>query len=207
MQFGFLGPDQLGESVQEEFVEAFRPMLPMGFSIKGKNHSGWDPERDRPPYILLLYVIAIIYFICTVLFNSLTRSLIILLIIPVSFIGVFLTFVLFHLKLDQGGYAAFVLLSGITVNASIYMIRQFEYLRIRCPRLPVARCYVKAWRQKIVPISLTVLSTVLGFVPFLVETQVQGFWFPLAAGTIGGLLFSMIGLFLILPLFLIRRKT
>ncbi len=52
---------------------------------------------------------------------------------------------------------------------------------------------------------MTVLSTVLGFIPFIVGTSKESFWFPLAAGTIGGLLFSLVALVLYLPLLLLRR--
>ena len=65
--------------------------------------------------------------------------------------------------------------------------------------------YVKAWNAKIVPIFLTVISTVLGFIPFMVGTEKEGFWFPLAAGTIGGLVMSVIGIFFFLPLLCLKK--
>jgi len=42
----------------------------------------------------------------------------------------------------------------------------------------------------------------LGFVPFMVGTSKEAFWFPLAAGIIGGLIVSMFGTFCFLPLFM-----
>ena len=67
--------------------------------------------------------------------------------------------------------------------------------------------YMRAFRVKIMPIIMTVLSTVLGFIPFLVGTDKESFWFPLAAGTIGGLLFSLVAVIFYLPLFLLPRKA
>ncbi|MDH5605011.1 MAG: hypothetical protein OEY51_13770, partial [Cyclobacteriaceae bacterium] len=64
------------------------------------------------------------------------------------------------------------------------------------------RAYVKAVHYKIRPIALTVISTIAGLVPFLIGGQQAAFWFALAAGAIGGLSFSLITTFLILPLFL-----
>jgi len=52
------------------------------------------------------------------------------------------------------------------------------------------------------PIMLTITSTVLGFSPFIVGSTKEAFWYPLAAGTIGGLMFSLIGIVLFLPIFL-----
>ena len=65
---------------------------------------------------------------------------------------------------------------------------------------------LKAWNVKIVPITLTVLSTVLGFIPFLIGESKEAFWFPLAAGTIGGLVMSMVGMFLFLPIYALKTN-
>ena len=37
-------------------------------------------------------------------------------------------------------------------------------------------------------------------------TDKEAFWFPLAAGTIGGLAMSVLGIFLYLPLFALRKR-
>lgn len=41
---------------------------------------------------------------------------------------------------------------------------------------------------------------------FMVGTEKEGFWFPLAAGTIGGLMMSVVGIFLFLPMMTIKLK-
>lgn len=128
-------------------------------------------------------------------------------VIPVSYVGVFLTFYLFRLNFGQGGFASFILLCGITVNASIYILNEYNNIRRRHPRLAPLRAYVKAWNAKVVPICLTVLSTILGFIPFLIGTEKEGFWFPLASGTVGGLLMSVAGIFLLLPLWVNAART
>ena len=130
----------------------------------------------------------------------------IIFVIPVSYIGVFLTFYWFKLNFDQGGFASFVLLCGITVNASIYILNEYNSIRKRFPRLSPLRAYVKAWNTKVIPIFLTVTSTILGFIPFMVGAEKEGFWFPLAAGTIGGLIMSVIGVFIFLPVLTLKKK-
>ena len=118
----------------------------------------------------------------------------------------FLTFYWFKLNFDQGGFASFVLLCGITVNASIYILNEYNQIRARVPAIAPLRAYLKAWNAKITPISLTVISTILGFIPFMLGTDKEAFWFPLAAGTIGGLAMSVLGIFLYLPLFALRKR-
>ena len=110
-----------------------------------------------------------------------------------------LTFYWFKLNFDQGGFASFVLLCGITVNASIYILNEYNAVRKRFPCLAPLRTYVKAWNTKIIPIFLTVASIVLGFIPFMVGAEKEEFWFPLAAGTIGGLIMSVGGGFVFFP--------
>jgi multidrug efflux pump subunit AcrB len=122
-------------------------------------------------------------------------------------VGVFLTFFLFNLSFDQGGFASFVLLSGIVVNAALYILNDFnQYARSASRQIPLSRLYLKAFNGKIVPITLTVLSTVLGLVPFIAEGQDEVFWFALAAGTMGGLIFSVLAIMIFLPAFLPLKK-
>ena len=163
-------------------------------------------KKDNKQYALLLLVITIIFFTTSILFNSLKQPLAIIFVIPISYIGVFLTFYLFGLNFDQGGFASFVLLCGITVNASIYIMNEYNDVRHRFPKLVPVRAFVKAWNSKIIPIFLTVVSTILGFIPFMVGTGKEAFWFPLAAGTIGGLVMSVIGIFIFLPIFTLKKS-
>ena len=196
----------MGKRVQERELEAFVPTLPMGYTAEAVDYySSWS-KKDNSQYLLLLVVVAIIFFITSILFNSLKQPIAIIFVIPVSYIGVFLTFYWFNLNFDQGGFASFVLLCGITVNASIYIINEYNNIRKRCPLLSSARAYVKAWNAKVIPIFLTVVSTILGFIPFMVGTVHEAFWFPLAAGTIGGLIMSVVAIFLFLPAFVVSRK-
>ena len=118
-----------------------------------------------------------------------------------------LTFYWFKLNFDQGGFASFILLAGITINASIYILDEYNRVRKLKPLLSSTQAYLKAWNTKIIPIFLTIVSTILGFIPFMVGTQKESFWFPLAAGTIGGLIMSFIGIFIFLPLLMVRNKN
>lgn len=94
----------------------------------------------------------------------------------------------------------------ITVNASIYILNEYNAIRRRFPAMLPLRAYVKAWNVKIIPIFLTVVSTILGFIPFMVGADKEAFWYPLAAGTIGGLVMSVIGIFIFLPIFTLNLK-
>lgn len=207
LQYEYIGSNEMGHKIQERDLEEFNAMLPMGYTAESEHDSwGWG-KKDNKQYLLLLVVIAIIFFATSILFNSLKQPLAIIFVIPVSYIGVFLTFYWFRLNFDQGGFASFVLLCGITVNASIYILNEYNSIRRRFPNLSLLRAYTKAWNAKVVPIFLTVVSTILGFIPFMIGADKEAFWFPLAAGTIGGLLMSVIGVFFFLPVFVLKRRN
>lgn len=206
LQYEYIGSSNQGTTIQERLLKDFNANLPMGYLAKAERYYwSWD-KKDNKQYLLLLLIIVIIFFTSSILFNSLKQPLAVVFVIPISYIGVFLTFYWFKLNFDQGGFASFVLLCGITVNASIYILNEYNKIRERKPLMHPYRAYLKAWNAKITPIFLTVVSTVLGFIPFMLGPDKEAFWFPLAAGTIGGLIVSVIGIFLYLPIFTLRKN-
>ena len=206
LQYEYIGSSEQGRKLLKKDLEEFNAGLPMGYVAEDDQRSWMWGSKDNKQYALLLIVIAIIFFTTSILFNSLKQPLAIIFVIPISYIGVFLTFYLFGLNFDQGGFASFVLLCGITVNASIYIMNEYNAVCRRYPKLIPVRAFVKAWNAKIVPIFLTVVSTILGFVPFMVGTGKEAFWFPLAAGSIGGLVMSIVGIFIFLPIFTLKKE-
>ena len=205
VQYEYIGAYEQASRVHEEAIDAFAKQLPIGYSIKNENdnHWSWSKDTDKQ-YWLLGIVFVIIFFCASILFNSLKQACYIVFIIPLSFIGVFLTFYWFELSFDSGGFAAFILLSGITVNANIYLIDEYNNIS-KATNLTPLQAYIKAWNAKIRPLFLTIISTTLGFIPFMVGYR-EAFWFPLAAGTIGGLVFSVVAIYFVLPLLLMTKK-
>ena len=145
---------------------------------------------------------------CAVLFESLLLPLVIIFLIPLSFIGVFLVFGFSGWSFDQGGYASLIMLSGLVVNAGIYILHQYRGMQGAIGKKSAMQLYIRAFNHKIVPITLTVISTVLGLIPFLMDGPDEVFWFAFAIGTMSGLLFSLLALVLVLPVWVITgRKT
>lgn len=206
LQYEYIGSSEQGRKLLKKDLEAFNALLPMGYKAEDDGNGWWWGEDDNKQYFLLLIVIGIIFFTTSILFNSLKQPLAIIFVIPISYIGVFLTFYLFGLNFDQGGFASFVLLCGITVNASIYILNEYNAVCRRYPMLKPVVAYVKAWNAKIIPIFLTVVSTILGFIPFMLGENKEAFWFPMGAGIIGGLVMSIVGIFIYLPIFALKKE-
>lgn len=203
LEYEFIGPYQLGHMHLDEAMEKFTATLPMGYSAEQLNR-GFLKEKTEQN-LSLLVIILLIFFICSILFESLRQPLAILMIIPFTFIGVFLTYHFLDVGFNQGGYAAMILLSGLTVNSTIYIINEMNNLK-QTFKGSKLRLYLKAFNSKIIPIILTILSTMLGLVPFIIDGNMDKFWYALVTGTIGGLLFSVAGIYFYLPLFLMKKK-
>ncbi len=207
IEFDYSGTQKFGNEYLSEQLLEMQTIFPIGYyAKKQKNnlHIISMEESGKQPYWLLFLVALIIYFICAISFESLTQPFAVIFMIPISFIGVFLTFYLFDLNFDQGGYASFVLLSGLTVNSALYIINDYNNLKKKCftKKINQIKLFVKAFNNKIVPIFITILSTILGLIPFILFAQNDVFWFALASGTIGGLIFSLIAIIFYLPIFI-----
>ena len=201
--FNVLGSYNYTAKYIEEVTDEFNGRFPVGYRCLNNTMRWYQDEGTQ--YWLILLIVVIIYFLCAILFESLRLPLVIITLIPVSFIGTFLTFYFSGVKFGTGGFASLVLLSGIVVNAGIYIINEYNNQRAARGKLPVqaGNLYVRAYNHKIIPVFLTTLSTVLGLVPFLIDgPEDEVFWFSFAIGTSGGLLFSILALIFVMPIFM-----
>lgn len=200
--YDFIGSRELSMSLKRNMTDYMNEeVLPVGFKAEFSGGGWFERHKDRYAWLILL-IIAVIYVMLAMSFESLKLPFAVILMIPVSFIGLFLAFGLSELTFDQGGFAAFVMLCGIVVNAGIYLVRTYQ--KTAGPNR--LRCYVKAFNHKVNPILLTILSTILGLLPFLSDGPEEVFWFDFAVGTISGLLFSMIAMYFYLPIFVLSRR-
>ena len=226
--YDFIGSYELGKRFTEEALEYMNEeVLPLGYKASAPGYGWFDAHRDTYAGLIGL-VVLLVFVICSIFFESFRLPFSVILMVPVSFTGLFLTFGLSGITFDQGGFAAFVMLAGVSINAGIYLV--YEYLRfsgkerreipgkalngmssmaeqgLRRYANASIRNYVKAFNVKVVPIMLTIVSTVLGLIPFLFDGPDEVFWFDFAAGTIGGLVFSIIAFVLYLPVFCIKSS-
>lgn len=198
--YDYVGTTEQASRLQRREVKKMNEeILPVGYKAKGSDGYGWGNHAGMKQAALLLLVTAIIYFVCAVLFESLVLPLVIIGLIPVSIIGVFIIFAITGCRFDQGGFASLVMLAGLVVNAGIYIVNEYKGQMIE-KKYRGVNLYIRAFNHKIVPIMLTVLSTVLGLIPFLMDGPSEAFWFAFAIGTMGGLIFSLVALVVLMPI-------
>ena len=201
--FEYTGSPRNGQRYLQEVIDEMNTEMPLGYSIV---EDKWDNlAGSLNPVLMFALVGGLIFLICAVTFESVRQAMAVVSLVPLSFIGIFLTFYWFDFPFDQGGYTAFLLQSGLVVNSIILLINDYNYLKNSNPESDLLSLYIRAFQSKITPIVLTVISTILGLIPFLAHGPQEVFWFPFAVGTIGGLTFSLIVLIFLTPTFLLPR--
>src|SRR5690606_24270130 len=200
VSFEYMGSAKFGNEYLEEVLKEMKAQMPIGYEAK-KQEWSWGIEQAKRQYGLLALLIVGIFFICTILFENFRQPFYIIFLVPISFIGLFLIFAVGGFNFDRGGFAAFVMLGGLAVNAGIFILNDLNNLGSGS----FNRNILKSVAGKAIPILLTVLSTCFGLVPFIIEGQNEIFWFSLAIGTIGGLVFSLVGVFWILPVMMWKK--
>ena len=196
VRYDFIGSYELSRRLRTQVVDHFNnEILPVGFKAEDPSGGWFYNNKERYAWLIFL-IIAVIYVMLAMTFESFRYPLPVIFMIPISFIGLFLVFGLTDFAFDQGGFAAFVMLSGIVVNAGIYLLTTYQE----------THDYIKAFSRRISPISLTIVSTILGLIPFLSDGPEEVFWFDFAIGTIAGMAFSVIAIIFVLPVFCIRQE-
>ncbi|HSD15096.1 MAG TPA: efflux RND transporter permease subunit [Flavobacterium sp.] len=205
IEFQYMGSSKNGTAFLEEKIKEMNNVMPLGYKMEMGNNYGILSENAKINcFYVLLFIFVTQFFICSILFENLKQSLIVLSVIPLSFIGVFVSFYFFEFHFDQGGFTSFILLSGLNLSASIFVINDFN--GYKKSGLASLEAFVKAYFGKIKVVFITVVSSALGFLPFLIQGEEVPFWSALAIGSIGGLLFSLLAITFFLPIFCIKKQ-
>lgn len=197
--FNYTGGQNFAERYLNKTMKKIEPLLPPGYqwSYTPVHEVEEKIEEGLAKGWLLCILFVEIFFVCAILFNSLRMPFWIIMTIPFSFIGILIPFVCFNLLFDQGGYVSFVFLGGLVVNATIFIVEQYRY-ELNKGRDQRTALLKSLW-NKCFTILVTISSTIIGLLPFILDGQKLPFWYSFSVGTIGGLLFSIFVIFLFLP--------
>lgn len=197
VEFNILGSYIYTSNYIKEVMEKMEKLLPVGFRCVRPQWS--DRPTASEQYWLIALCLLITCWLMTILFESLWRPLAMLLaLMPFTLTVVFLAFYLVGIPFGTGGLAALVLLCGLVINAAIYIMSQYDLIRKNNTVSPF-RAYLQAYNHKIVPVILTILSTVLSLIPFLLDGSENRFWYTFAITIIVGLTASLFALVFIMP--------
>jgi multidrug efflux pump subunit AcrB len=115
--------------------------------------------------IILLISLALLYFILTSQFESLTLPLLVLMEVPVDIFGAFLALKLGGMGINLMSLIGIVVMSGIVINDSILKVETMN--RLYREGVPLMRAIVEAGHRRLLSILMTCLTAVLSLVPIL----------------------------------------
>ena len=132
------------------------------------------------------------------LFESYTQPLIIMLSVPLALIGVVIALYASGKSVGMGVFVGLMMLGGIVVNNAILLIDHANQLRKK--NIGYVKAIILASRDRLRPILMTTITTLLGLLPMAVSGEEgSNLWSPLAITVMGGLLSSTILTLLVVP--------
>ncbi len=138
----------------------------------------------------LLLTLVLIYLVLASLFESYSQPWVILMTVPLATIGAVGALWIAKQSVNIGALMGLIMLGGIVVNNGIILIDEVNRLR-RERRYLIERALLVAGADRLRPILMTALTTILGLLPMaLSRTEESNLWTPLAITVIGGLAFS-----------------
>lgn len=198
VSYEFRGPPKLGDRVLESVLAS--TALPDGYRIEGRQEWNWRDEDARQLYLVLGVSLILIFMVTAALFESLRQPVCVLLTVPMALVGVFVMFWLTGASFTREAYIGVIMMGGIVVNSAILLIDRVNQLR-RDQGLPLATAVVEGTLQRVRPILMTNVSTVLGLLPIVLFSQYadSNIWNALGFALIGGLTSSTLFVLTVTP--------
>jgi HAE1 family hydrophobic/amphiphilic exporter-1 len=168
----------------------------MTFFIAGQNQE-WQQSQSSLMLALALSVF-LVYVIMAMQFESLVQPFVIMLTIPLAFLGTGLALHALELSLSVVVFLGMIMLAGIVVNNAIVFIDYINTLRGRGMERDEA--VVTAGSVRLRPILMTTATTVLGLLPMALGfgdgAELRA---PMAVAVISGLVASTLLTLIIIP--------
>jgi HAE1 family hydrophobic/amphiphilic exporter-1 len=154
--------------------------LPAGYSWSmGEGYRRYKKSEVGAKFGLIL-ALALIYIIMASLFESFIHPFTIMLSIPFAFTGVAFSFYLLDVPLDKLTEMGLLLLCGIVVNNAIVLV---DYInRLRKTGMDTNSAIIKGGRDRLQPILMTALTTILGLSPMVMPLLLPSLFGPLEGG-------------------------
>jgi len=182
---------------------------------------GQNEEQDNSSRFLqsaFVVALAVMGLILVTQFNSFYQALLILSAVLFSTVGVFLGLLIFQrpFGIIMSGIGV-IALAGIVVNNNIVLIDTYNQLRQKGYEKTVAIMHTGA--QRLRPVMLTTITTVLGLMPMVLEMNIDlisrkiefgapstQWWSQLATAVAGGLTFATLLTLILTPCLLMLGR-
>jgi HAE1 family hydrophobic/amphiphilic exporter-1 len=142
--------------------------------------------------------VVFVYMVLASQFGSFTQPLVLMLALPLSFIGAFLALLIVRFAFDMTAMIGLILLMGLVTKNSILLVDFTN--RLRDQGMSRDEALLTAGPIRLRPILMTTLALILGMLPVALGLGAGGsFRAPMAVAVIGGLITSTILTLLLVP--------
>jgi HAE1 family hydrophobic/amphiphilic exporter-1 len=131
-------------------------------------------------------------------FESLLHPFVILLTIPLAFVGTVFLMLILGMPFNIMSFIGIIMLAGIAVNDSIILVDRIN--KNRQEGLDIKSAIIKAGQMRIRPIIMTSVTTILALLPLTIGIgEAAALRAPMAIAVIGGLLSSTALTLIVIP--------
>lgn len=185
--------------LRKAYLQTFKEDFPgITISFEGEVKEGGETQGSMgTAFILGLFGV---FILLSVQFRSYAEPLIVMINIPLAFIGVVFGHWVMGMDITMPSMLGFVSLAGIVVNDSILLV---EFVKRRVAEgLSVHDAAAKASHDRFRAVLLTSLTTIAGMTPLLFETSLQAqVLIPLATSIVFGIASATLLVLFVVPCF------
>ncbi len=209
---GIVRANPIGADLAEgaAIVEQLLDEIPHPLGIK--SHVGGQSEEMAASFnslaFALLLALILVYLVMASLFESLLHPFVIMFTIPLAGIGAVLALVLTNTPVSVVVFIGGILLVGIVVNNAIVLVDRVNQFR-RQSGYTKLDALVAGTNERLRPIMMTTLTTVLGLLPMALGFgEAAELRTPMAVTVIGGLMMSTLLTLVVIPVvYLVLDRT
>ncbi len=178
--------------------------LPPGVAVSYGGEDESVNQSFQEMFVALIAGLALMFLILILAFNSFRYTFYLLMIVPLSLIGVLDGLALTGQPLSFPSLLGIIALGGVIINHAIILMDSMLRLRATKPGEPIMDVVIEASATRLRPIFLTTVTTVIGMIPLAGSSAM---WGPLAFTIMFGLSFAIILTLVLTPVMFYRAEA
>jgi HAE1 family hydrophobic/amphiphilic exporter-1 len=197
--YAMIRDDRAFDQVVKEAESSLKQVaLPVDYKMEFTGEELKRKESMSNLTFALILSLVLVFMVLAAQFESIIQPLVIMLTIPLAGVGTVLTFIMLGKPLNMMAYIGIIMLGGIAVNNAIILIDRVNQLREDGKSKKDA--IVLAGSQRIRPILMTSLTTILALLPLTIGIgESASLRAPMALAVIGGLVSSTLLTLIVIP--------
>jgi HAE1 family hydrophobic/amphiphilic exporter-1 len=173
-------------------------VLPVDYKMEFTGEELKRKESMSNLSFALILSLVLVFMVLAAQFESVIQPFVIMLTIPLAGVGTVLIFFILGKTLNMMAYIGIIMLGGIAVNNAILLIDRINQLREN--GMQKKEAIILAGRQRIRPILMTSLTTILALLPLTIGIgESASLRAPMALAVIGGLVSSTLLTLVVIP--------